>query len=348
MKLLRTAPWVLVTSLALMAAGCGSSGGSDDTAASGSCFEGKTIDFAVPYDAGGGYDIYARQVAPYLEKKLDATVVVLNEPGAGGLLSLNKNNAASPSKPRLQIMEGFSSVGAQIGGGDGVNYDLTKWPWVGRFIAEPEIVYVATDSPYKTWEDIVNSDKEVKFGSAGPGGSDFIQGTVLKEAFNAPIKLTTGYTGGPEILAGLLRDDVQVTETSLFTTLKYIEAGEVRPILAISAKPVPELPDVPLASSLNDKMTPDGAAAVSGLTAMIEVGRAVATTPGIKPECLTELQDAFSSIMKDPDFVAKADKAGRPIQSPLTGPELEAVVKKTFADAAGGPLEATLKNVYGK
>jgi tripartite-type tricarboxylate transporter receptor subunit TctC len=338
-----------IAAIALLAA-CGQSDNTNSAAGAGgsseSCFKGKDIDFAVPYDAGGGYDQYARLAAPYLEKQLDATIVVLNEPGAGGLLSLNKNAAANPKKPRLQIMEGFSSVGAQIGGGEGVNYDLRKWPWVGRFIAEPEIVYVAKNSPYKTWDDILASGKELKFGSAGPGGSDFIQGTVLKQAFNVPFKLTTGYKGGPDILAGLLRDDVQITETSLFTTLKYVKAGEVTPVLAIASKRTDDLPDVPIASEYKGKMAPQGEAAINGLVSMIEVGRAVATTPGISANCLTELQDAFSAVVKDPAFLKQAEDAGRPVQDPLSGVEMQQLVKKLYSDAAGSPLEATLTSVY--
>lgn len=347
MKRLGVTPIVSAIAVSMVLAGCGQSGDGGE-AGSGSCFKGKNIDFAVPYDAGGGYDQYARLAAPYLEKELDATIVVRNEPGAGGLLSLNKNAANSPKKPRLQILEGFSSVGAQIGGSKGVTYDLKKWPWVGRFIAEPEIVYVAKDSPYQTWDDILAANKELKFGSAGPGGSDFIQGTVLKEAFDVPFKLTTGYKGAPDILAGLLKDDVQITGTSLGTTMEYIKAGEVRPVLAIAEKRSDELPDVPVPSEYESKMSKDGASAIAGLTAMAEVGRAVATTPGIEPACLTELQDAFAAVTEDPGFLKKAEKAGRPVQDPLTGAELRKVVLNLFSDAAGSRLEATLKDVYAK
>src|SRR5882757_9350356 len=53
-------------------------------------FAGKTVRIAVGFATGGGYDAYARLIAPYLAKVLNATVIVENQPGAGGLISLNR------------------------------------------------------------------------------------------------------------------------------------------------------------------------------------------------------------------------------------------------------------------
>lgn len=322
--------------------------GAGASATAATCdYKGKTIDFAVPYDPGGGYDQYARLIAPYLEKKLDATVVVLNEPGAGGLLSLNRHQSTPADKPRLQFMEGFSSVGAQIGGSSGVQYDLTKWPWVGRVIAEPEVMFTGVKSPYQTWDDVISASGEVKFGSAGPGGSDFIQGTVLKEAFGAPITLTTGFQGTSDIVAAMLRGDVPLSGASMGTTLPLVKDGEVRPLLVMAEERASELPDVPIPSDYDAKLNEQGKASLSALVSMIRVGRAIAATPGTSPECLKVLQDAFTATMSDQEFVAKAEQAGRPVD-PLTGPELEQVVKDVFSGAAGGPLEQTLKSIYAK
>jgi tripartite-type tricarboxylate transporter receptor subunit TctC len=340
-------PLSLVGILGLLAAGC-SEGGSNEASGGGAaeaCFEGETVEFAVPYDAGGGYDQYARILAPALEEELGATVVVRNEPGAGGLLSLNKNQATSPDEPRLQILEGFSSMGAQIGGAEGVEYDLTEWPWVGRLIAEPEVVFVAADSPYETWQDVVDAGEEVKFGSAGPGGSDFIHGTVLAEAFDAPMKLTTGFAGGPEILVALLRGDVQVTETSLYTTLPNIESGEVRPLLVLGNEPAEELPDVPIPADFEGELEEEGMAALNGLAAMIEIGRAVAVTPGTDPACVEELQQAFDTVTTDQEFLAQTEEAGRPV-APISGEELDELVQTVFEGAEGGVLESTLQGIY--
>ena len=79
----RTVSRTLTTAaVAALLAACGSSAGSGEPAGP---FSGQDVDLVVPYEPGGGYDAYARALAPYLEKCLDATIVVRNEPGAGGL-----------------------------------------------------------------------------------------------------------------------------------------------------------------------------------------------------------------------------------------------------------------------
>jgi tripartite-type tricarboxylate transporter receptor subunit TctC len=343
-----TKPLAAVALLGLVTAGC-SDGGAEASGGSSSegCFAGERLDFGVPYEAGGGYDQYARLVAPFLEDELDATIVVRNEPGAGGLLSLNTNASGSGDEPRLQILEGFSSVGAQIGGGEGVQYDLTEWPLVGRLIAEPEVVFTGADSGLESWDDVLAATEPLKFGSAGPGGSDYIQGTILQQAFGVPIELTPGFQGTTDIVAALLRGDVELTESSMGTALPLIEDGSVRPLLVVAAEPAEELPDVPLPSDYADDLDEDGAAALSGITSMIEVGRAVATTPGIDESCLTELQDGFTAVMENEEFVSKAEEAGRPVD-PLSGSELTEVVESVFRDAEGTVLEEILTEIYSR
>jgi tripartite-type tricarboxylate transporter receptor subunit TctC len=342
---------LLATLTTIITSGCdtganGANGGVAD--GDTSCdYQGKTIDFAVPYDPGGGYDQYARMIAPHLEKRLGATVVVLNEPGAGGLLSLNRHQSTPAAKPRLQLMEGFSSVGAQSGHGEGVQYDLTKWPWVGRIVAEPEVVFTGAKSGYRTWDDVAAATGEVKFGSAGPGGSDFIQGTVLKDAFHAPITLATGFQGTSDIVAGLLRGDVALTEASMGTTLPLVKDGQVRPLMVIASQRAEELPDVPTPADYAGKLSDEGSASLAGLTSMIEVGRAVAATPGTSPACLRVLRDAFTATMSDQEFLGKAKTAQRPVD-PLTGQEVEKVVGDVIGGAGEGPLQRTLQGIYGK
>lgn len=333
--------------LVLALTACSDDGGDSGDAEAQSCFSGERVDFGVPYEPGGGYDQYARILAPFLEEELDATIVVRNEPGAGGLLSVNTNESTDPSEPRLQILEGFSTAGAQIGEGEGVQYDLLTWPWVGRLAAEPEVVFTSVDSPYETWEDVLEADEPLKFGSAGPGGSDFIQGTVLADAFDAPFELTTGFQGTTDIIAGLLRGDVDITESSLGTALPLIEDGSVRPLLVVAAESAEQLSDVPTPDDFADLLDDEGAAAVEGIISLIEVGRPVATTPGIDEACLTELREAFDAVMANDEYLDTSEEAGRPVE-PLSGAELTEVVQGVFEGAEGGVLESTLQDIYSR
>ena len=61
-----------------------------------SYYKGKTVRIVVGYGPGGGYDVYARMIAPYLGKSLGTSVVVENQPGAGGITALNRIMTAAP------------------------------------------------------------------------------------------------------------------------------------------------------------------------------------------------------------------------------------------------------------
>src|ERR1700733_13707986 len=79
-------------------------------------FGGKTVRLIVGYGPGGGYDAYARMIAPYLTHDLGASVVVENQPGAGGLTALNNLYVASPDGLQIMIVNGSGAGLAQLVG----------------------------------------------------------------------------------------------------------------------------------------------------------------------------------------------------------------------------------------
>src|SRR5258706_13448773 len=77
-------------------------------------YKGKTVKMIVGYGPGGGYDVYARMLAPHLSKVLGATVVVENQPGAGGLNALDKLYAAPPDGLQLMLANGTPAAMPQL------------------------------------------------------------------------------------------------------------------------------------------------------------------------------------------------------------------------------------------
>src|SRR5688500_6072844 len=153
----RAARTALSIGLAGALTACGQGGGGGGGAGGGGDaeqpFAGERIDFVVPYEPGGGYDTYARALAPYLEECLDATLVVQNEAGAGGLVATNKTAAAGPDENRFQIVNTVGLVSAQIAGEEGANFDVNELNWLGRVAAPANVVVVNNDSQYASFED---------------------------------------------------------------------------------------------------------------------------------------------------------------------------------------------------
>ena len=69
-------------------------------------YAGKTVRMVVGSGTGGGYDIFSRMIAPYLAKELGTTVIVENQPGAGGLVALNRLYVAPPDGLQISLSNG--------------------------------------------------------------------------------------------------------------------------------------------------------------------------------------------------------------------------------------------------
>jgi tripartite-type tricarboxylate transporter receptor subunit TctC len=105
-------------------------------------YKGKVIDFIVPYKTGGGYDVWARAMAPFLGKVTGATFVIKNMPGAGSLVGTNRLYVSDPNGLTIGILNGPGIVQAQLTEVSGVKFDLLKFTWLGRQTSEQRVVCV--------------------------------------------------------------------------------------------------------------------------------------------------------------------------------------------------------------
>ncbi|MGH3747846.1 MAG: tripartite tricarboxylate transporter substrate-binding protein, partial [Micromonosporaceae bacterium] len=137
----------LLSAALLAVAGCAGGGATTTTGeGGGASLKGETIHFVVSYGPGGGYDIIARAIAPYLEKELDATVVVENEDGAGGLVAANQVYTAEPDGTTIGFYSGQGMAGAALGGADGARFSIPKYSFIGRLGNEPRVLTVGKKS----------------------------------------------------------------------------------------------------------------------------------------------------------------------------------------------------------
>jgi len=115
-------------------------------------YKGKTINIIVGYSAGGGYDIYARMLAPYLTKHLpgNPTVVVQNMDGAGSLKATNYLYNVAPKDGTAIGTFGRGLAMEPLIGGAGTQFDATKFTWLASGTNELGVFVVWHTSPIKT------------------------------------------------------------------------------------------------------------------------------------------------------------------------------------------------------
>lgn len=305
------------TAMAMAISGCGDddAASSEETqAATAACdLEGESIELIVPYSPGGGYDQYARQLAPALGEELGANVVVVNEPGAGGLLATNQLLNAEADGTTMAIFNMTGHVGSALGEAEGVQYDPRDFGYIGRISSEPDVVLTRAGGPYETFDDLAQAAAAgpVTFAATGPGANDYVDALMLESVLGLDVEIVTGFEGGSEASLGMLQGDVDAHSRSLYSQLPVVEAGDANAVLVMGSEPSDELPDVPIVVDLaeNDEQRE----LLEFHSRLIESGRAFAVPPGMDEGCLQHLRDAYEAVVTDEAYIADGEENGRPV-----------------------------------
>jgi tripartite-type tricarboxylate transporter receptor subunit TctC len=311
-------------------------------------FQGKTITIVVGYQPGDGYDIWSRLLAAHMGKHIPGNpgVVVQNMPGAGSMIAANYiYNVAKPDGLTLGSI-GPSLYIDQLVGKKEVQFDWAKFGWIGSTENTPWLLYMKTDTAYKSIEDVRKASQPPKCSATGTGTSGHFIPKLLDEALGAKFDLVMGYKGGAEQDLAFERGEVVCRSLSIptffarepFTTWR--KKNMVRILMQTGRKRDPRMPDVPTIHELmNEYKTP---AVTRSLVAVIlaggDLGRPFIAPPGLAVERLKTLRDAFQKTTTDPAFLA--DVKTRKLEAdPDFGEELETIAK----EAVNQPREVVEK-----
>ncbi len=312
-------------------------------------YKGKSIKWIVPYKPGGGYDEYSRLLAPYMGKYTGARVDIVNMPGAGGMKGANEIFDSPPDGLTVGIINGSAMVTNELSEIEGATYKVADYNFLGRIVADLRVMIVGTNSPYKTFDDVMASKNDVIIGATGLGGSTYVDAVITGPAFGVKQRVVHGFNSSSDIRQAMLRGDVAGMWGSLGSALKGVAAGDHKIILQSSRKRSAALPDVPSIFEYADKL--DNAEEVRQILAawqaLSDVGRPVAAPPGVPEDRVAFLREAFRQTISDPEFVATAKKSKRAL-SYASGEEMAEIakaatdmspeVKKIFVAAIRGEL----------
>jgi len=327
-----------------MVVGCAKQGAPSGQQSGAEFYKGKTLTVIVPYNPGGGFDVYARLAQPFLEKYIPgATVVVQNVPGAGGITGTNQVFKSEPDGLTIQIANIAGTVFAAVTDAPGVAYDFSKFTWLCRVATEPRAVTVAANSPIKGVEDLKKLGREVKVSLTGVGSDDYYVAIALFKALGIPMKTAAGYGGQQDCNLAVLRGEVDATVSSLGGVITAIDGGELKPILFVSEKPVQKFESIPLAGAfMQDEKSRQ---VLDAIISTIELERCFIGPPGIPADRVALLREAFAKTFSDPDFIAKAQQAKKPILF-LDGKSCEEKAASVWAGAQA--LKELIKQELGK
>ena len=275
----------------------------------GDFYKGKTVTIVVRSNPGGGYATYGRLIANHIGKHIPGNpdVIVQNMPGAGGIVAANYLDSQADQDGTVLAIFDRGAAFTQRVGKEGVAYDVSKWNLLGSATGEAYAYVAAKDAPFNSLSELKALSDNQKFSATGPGSDSYTYTELLQNA-GMPVKLISGYVGTQEKLLAIIRGEVQGTAGSFGSIAEQAEAEGLKVIGLLGNVPSrPELQQ--LANFMPDSQMPTMAVAVAPLAA----GRPFATTPNVPADRVKILQDAFAAALKDPELIAEAEKAGRPL-----------------------------------
>jgi tripartite-type tricarboxylate transporter receptor subunit TctC len=290
----------------------------------------KPITMIVPFPPGGVADTVARPVAEALARELRQQVIVENRAGAGGATGIGAASRAAPDG--YTVLMALSSISI-LPEADRLlerkpAYTLAQFKPIARFTADPTVLVVRADAPWKTLAEFVADLKtqpgRYNYGSSGNYGTMHVPMEMLKAS--AGFRMThIPYTGaGPAVLA-LLGGQVDAVSTGPSTVAQQIKAGKLRALAHWGDKPLAALPEVPSLKQAGHAVT-------------FAQWSALFVPAGTPEEVVQKLRAAARKVAADPQVVQTINRAGSPIEY-LDAPEFQ-----SYWDAdAKGMVEAVRK-----
>jgi tripartite-type tricarboxylate transporter receptor subunit TctC len=300
-------------------------------------YKGKTVNLIIGYSVGGGYDLYGRLLARHIGRHIPGrpNIVPQNMTGAGSLRAAQYIYSVAPKDGTAFGTFGRTIAATPLLTPATAQFDSTKFTWVGSVTNEVSTCVTWHTSAVKTWSDILA--KDIAFGGEGPGADPDVYALLYKNVFGAKIKLVTGYHGTNDTTLAMERGEVDGLCGMSWSTLKsrhlqWMNEKKINIIIQAALKKQPELANVPLAIELTRDR--EQLSILKLFLTSQEMARPFAAPPGIPEDRKAALITAFELTMKDPEFLAEAQKLNMDV-NPLGTRTIDGLLAELYATPKG-------------
>jgi tripartite-type tricarboxylate transporter receptor subunit TctC len=274
----------------------------------------KPITMIVPFPPGGVADIVGRPLADAMGRALGSPVVIENKAGAGGGIGMGYVAKAKPDGYTLLLALSSISILPEADKVTGRTpmYQFKDFVPIARFTADPTVLAVRADSPWKTLAEFVadarNRPGVITYGSSGNYGTMHVPMEMFDAA--AGIKmLHVPFTGGGPAVIALLGGTVDSVSSGPSTVVQHVKAGKLRVLATWGDKRLASLPDVPTLTE-------------AGFPVVFTQWTALFAPAGTPEPTIARLRDAARAAVADPKFIAAMATVETPIQY-LDAPEMQ-------------------------
>jgi tripartite-type tricarboxylate transporter receptor subunit TctC len=314
----------------------------------GDFYRSKVIRMIVGFSPGGGFDTFARTLSRHMGKYVpgNPTIIVENMTGAGSLIAANHiYKVAKPDGLTIGAFNGNQVLG-QLVGAQGIAFDARKMSWLGAPGYNHDLCLLSQKTGITAADQWLASKTVFKLAGSAPGATTDDVAKVLKEAIGLPMRLISGYKGTADMRVAVESGEMDglcgFSWVSVRTTWrKAVETNQVTILLQSAPKAHADLPKVPLTISFA-KTAEARQLIEAGIHTPSSITYSYSLPPNMPKERLQLLRKAFSSTMKDPDFLNDAGKANLEI-APASGEEIEQSIQNMFKTPSA--VVAKLKEV---
>jgi tripartite-type tricarboxylate transporter receptor subunit TctC len=305
-------------------------------------YKGRSLTMLVGTAPGGINDISARLVAKRLGRFIpgNPTVVVQNNPGAGGLITANKLyiNAEKDGSVLAKFERAVPQL--QIQGDPNAQFDSTKFVWLGSlssYANDAYLLLVNANNRVKSVDELTGPGVPINLGSDNSASSNQIFAVIAKEILGLNVNVIRGYTGAASLFLAMQSGELD----GQFVGLSSIRSGQrdlwskgaFRPLMAFGRTTRhPDFPDIPIGREMTKD--PKALALISFAELPFFMALPFAAPPGIPADRAKALQAAFMDMCRDREFMAEAEKIGIDM-SPIDG----AGILKMLAETAAAPKD---------
>jgi len=257
----------------------------------------KPIKMIIPFGAGGGNDVEARVLQPYLEEELGVPVVIINKPGGGGQVGSIYLSNQKPDGYQIG-MDTFPSLITRIVLYD-TPYTINDFDYIGSQTEAPKMLCVRNDSPFDTIEDFIEYAKEhpgeITISNAGTGSSGWFAQMALEKITDIDI-VEVPFGGTSKAISAFLGGHVMAISPSLNFVYSFVQNNQAKLLAVMAKERHPDFPEIP---TFKEK----------GYNLLQASVRGVLAPAGLPEDVLAKLRDAFDKSFNNPKFQERAKKA---------------------------------------
>lgn len=247
----------------------------------------KVVILVTHSSPGAGSDVVLRELVRYLQKYINATFVVENDEGGSGAKAVSRVAAAKPDGSMLYATTPTYILTSLLSHPTNSYRDLEP---VVNFFTDSEIIYVRSESPFKTLKDLIDHAKTARgrWGAANPGSLERQAAEQLKLAAKVNAAVVS-HEGGGDMMINVLNGTLDMGVGEMEEIRAQYEAHKVRVLATFNPVRMPALPNVPTVKE-------------SGYNVTLEKFRGLAGPKGLPPAIAKIWDDAAQKILADPDY----------------------------------------------